>query len=46
MVPILMAGDKEWQKQLFKAAKNKETKYVVQFVSPLSTLISNILLRV
>lgn len=34
MVPILMAGDKEWQKQLFKAAKNKETKYVVQFVSP------------
>ncbi len=34
MVPILMAGDKEWQKQLFKAAKNKKTEYVVQFQSP------------
>ena len=34
MVPILMAGDKEWQKQLFNAAKNKNTNYVVQFVSP------------
>lgn len=31
MVPILMAGDKEWQKQLFNAAKNKKTEYVVQF---------------
>ena len=34
MVPILMAGDKEWQKQLFSAAKNKNTEYVVQFQSP------------
>lgn len=34
MVPILMAGDKEWQKQLFNAAKNKKTEYVVQFQSP------------
>ena len=34
LVPILMAGDKEWQKQLFQAASNKETKYVVQFQSP------------
>lgn len=34
MVPILMAGDKEWQKQLFNAAKNKKTKYIVQFQSP------------
>ena len=29
-----MAGDKEWQKQLFKAASNKQTNYVVQFQSP------------
>ena len=34
MVPILMAGDKEWQKQLLKAAKNKDTEYIVQFQSP------------
>lgn len=34
MLPILMAGDKEWQKQLFKAARNKKTKFVVQFQSP------------
>lgn len=34
LVPILMAGDKEWQKQLFQAAFNKNTKYVVQFQSP------------
>ena len=34
MVPILMAGDKVWQKQLFEAAKNKNTKYIVQFQSP------------
>ena len=34
MIPILMAGDKEWQKQLFIAAKNKSTDYVVQFQSP------------
>lgn len=34
MLPILMAGDKEWQKQLFKAARNKNTRYVVQFQSP------------
>ena len=34
LVPLLMAGDKEWQKQLFQAARNKQTKYVVQFQSP------------
>ena len=34
MIPILMAGDKEWQKQLLHAAKNKSTDYVVQFQSP------------
>lgn len=34
MVPILMAGDKEWQKQLLKAAENKGTEYIVQFQSP------------
>lgn len=34
MVPILMAGDKEWQKQLFDAAKKKNTNYIVQFQSP------------
>ncbi len=34
MIPILMAGDKEWQKQLFRAAKNKRTDYVIQFQSP------------
>lgn len=34
MIPILMAGDKEWQKQLFHAAKNKGTDYVIQFQSP------------
>jgi glucosamine--fructose-6-phosphate aminotransferase (isomerizing) len=34
MVPILMAGDKEWQSQLFKAADNKNSKFIVQFVCP------------
>ena len=34
LVPLLMAGDKEWQKQLFNAASNKQTNYVVQFQSP------------
>ena len=34
MVPILMAGDKVWQRELFQAAKNKKTKYIVQFQSP------------
>ncbi len=34
MVPILMAGDKEWQKQLINAANNKDTDYIVQFQSP------------
>lgn len=35
MVPILMSGDKEWQSQLNKAAKNKKAKYIVQLQNPL-----------
>jgi glucosamine--fructose-6-phosphate aminotransferase (isomerizing) len=34
MLPILMAGDKEWQKQLSLAAKNKKTGLIIQLQSP------------
>lgn len=34
MLPILMAGDKEWQKQLSLAAKNKKTELIIQLQSP------------
>ena len=34
MLPILMAGDKVWQKQLRKTAKLKNNSCILQFQSP------------